>query len=138
MYGLTPVLLPYGGNFEELVDMLKDSSADTLVASAGSLPLEAVLNHHSGLRHVVWVAERSSRHMDWNEVPQGVGGKAEVAVWHEITEEKRANDSSELPTSSPEEASSDVVIVSKRAGTPKYSMTTFTQKVRKSPSRPAM
>ena len=28
--------------------------------------------------------------MDWNVVPEGTGSKVEVAVWHELVEERRA------------------------------------------------
>ena len=109
--------------------MLKDSRADCIVAAAGSLPLEGLFNQYSGLRQVVWVAERSSRHMDWNEVPEGVGGKADIAVWHEIVDEKGDASSSELPASIPDEALSSIVIISNKPNSHDYSMVTFTQKV---------
>ena len=51
---------------------------------------------YTGLKQVIWVVARTSRHMDWHEVPEGEGGKAGVAVWHEIIDE--ASSSSELPT----------------------------------------
>ena len=37
--------------------------------------------------------------MEWNEIPEGVGGKADIAVWHEIIDEKLDSVSSELPGS---------------------------------------
>ena len=37
--------------------------------------------------------------MDWNEVPEGVGGKMDVAVWHELVDDKKSLVDSELPAS---------------------------------------
>lgn len=111
--------------------MLQKHNADCLVAAAGSLALEKVLNQYSGLQQVLWVAERSSRHMEWNEVPEGVGGKAEIAVWHEITDEKGDQRVSSLPASIPEEELPSVFIVSKTPDSSDYSTVAFTQKVKR-------
>ncbi len=77
--------------------ILRDTKADIFIAPAGALPLEGLLNSYSGLTQAIWVAERSSRHMEWNEVPEGVGGKADIAVWHDIIDEKRESASPEPP-----------------------------------------
>ena len=98
-YGFTPILIPQGQSLETLAKILTDTNADIFVAAAGAIPLEGLLKYHSGLKQVIWVAERSSRHMEWNEVPEGVGGKADIAVWHEIIDEKGDSISSELPGS---------------------------------------
>lgn len=111
--------------------MLQEHNADCLIAAAGSLALERVLNQYSGLQQVLLVAERSSRHMEWNEVPEGVGGKAEIAVWHEITGEKGVQRVSGLPVSMPEEELPSVFIVSKRPDSSDYSTVAFTQKVKR-------
>ena len=50
----------------------------------------------ASLRHVVLVAKQGSMHMDWNEVPEGIGDKVEVAVWHELIEERKTATSSEV------------------------------------------
>ena len=80
--------------------MLAESKADVLVAPAGAVPLKRLLRKYPGLKQVVWVVERTSRHMDWNEVPEGEGGKADIAVWNDIIDDK-ASASSELPTEIP-------------------------------------
>lgn len=111
--------------------MLRTNNADCLVAAAGSLPVEELLKQSPGLRQVIWVAERSSRQMEWNEVPEGVGGKAEIAVWHEIVDEKGASASSELPAPIPSEEQPGVTIVSRKADSSGYTRVVFTQKVGK-------
>ena len=50
----------------------------------------------SSLRHIIWVAKEGNRHMDWNVVPEGTGGKVEVVVWHELVEERKTLTSSEV------------------------------------------
>ena len=68
--------------------------------------------------------------MDWNEVGEGEGGKAEIAVWHDVIDEKQA--SSELPVEDPEDAVTNVVMVTEDAWSAmdSYELTEFTQAVR--------
>ncbi|KAL8822698.1 MAG: hypothetical protein Q9191_006568, partial [Dirinaria sp. TL-2023a] len=127
-YNIAPILLPYGINVEEVADVLRESGSDCLIAAAGALPLEALLQQYPNIRQVIWVAERSSRHMDWNEVPEGVGGKADIGVWHEIISENRDSVSSDLPSDTAEPSSPKVIIVSKEAKPEKYGTVEFTQK----------
>lgn len=126
-YNVTPILLPYGINVEEVADILRESGPDCLVAAAGALPLEGLLQQYPNIRQVIWVAERSSRHMDWNEVPEGVGGKADIGVWHEIVGENRDSASSDLPSDT-EPSSPKAVIISKESSSEKYGAIEFTQK----------
>ena len=107
------------------------------VAAAGAIPLEGLLNHYSGLKQVIWVAERSSRHMEWNEIPEGVGGKADIAVWNEIIDEKGNATYSELPGSLGGEVTQNVITVWQTDSTQpdKYELVGFTQKVN-TPNQP--
>ncbi|KAL8687589.1 MAG: hypothetical protein Q9218_006284 [Villophora microphyllina] len=97
-YGFTPILVPQGQSLENLSKIIKAANADALVTLAGSVPLQGLLEQYPDLKQVIWVVERTSRHMDWNEVPEGVGGKAEIAVWHDIIEERRSSVSTDLPS----------------------------------------
>ena len=66
--------------------------------------------------------------MDWHEVPEGEGGKANVNVWHEIIEESKAD--VELPASQGE--APNVITIAKKQ-TPKkssFEAVEFTQGVR--------
>ncbi|KAL8932162.1 MAG: hypothetical protein Q9211_006487 [Gyalolechia sp. 1 TL-2023] len=111
-YGFTPILVPQEQSLDDLSKMLRAANADVLVTAAGSIPLQGLLKQYPGIRQVVWVVEGTSRHMDWNEVPEGVGGKAEIAVWHDIIEEKRPSVSTELPADNPEKAPTNVIVIS--------------------------
>lgn len=66
--------------------------------------------------------------MDWNEVPEGVGGKADIAVWHEVVDERREINSLELPPSILEESLPDIIIISNKSST-EHNIMNFTQKV---------
>ncbi|KAF2496978.1 acetyl-CoA synthetase-like protein [Lophium mytilinum] len=96
-YGFSPILIPYNQPHTALVELLNQTGADSLVAAAGSLPLTDVSKGVPGLRQLIWTVEKTSRHMDWNEVPEGIGGKVDVTVWHELVQESKTA-STELPT----------------------------------------
>lgn len=68
-----------------------------LIAGAGTIPLAEVVRGYPGLKHVIWVVQRGSRHLDWNEIPEGFGGKVGVSVWHELVEEKKSSTTKDLP-----------------------------------------
>lgn len=92
-----------------LADILKKTQADVLVAAAGTISLKELVTLYPGLKLVIWVVERSSRHIDWNEVPEGIGGKADVSAWHDIVEKK--DSALELPSDLPSNSISDIVVV---------------------------
>ncbi|KAJ6197904.1 hypothetical protein J3E72DRAFT_216065 [Bipolaris maydis] len=98
-YGFTPILIPYNQPHQTLIELLVQTGADALIAEAGSVPLSDVSQAVSGLRSIVWTVEKTSRHMDWSEVPEGIGGKVDVAVWHELVQEHK-NSAAPLPTTS--------------------------------------
>jgi hypothetical protein len=80
-----------------LIAHLSEVTPDFLIAEAGAVEVEAVVAACSSLRHIIWVAKEGNRHMDWNVVPEGTGGKVEVVVWHELVEDRRTLTSSEVP-----------------------------------------
>jgi hypothetical protein len=83
-FGLSIILIPFNQPHALVVEILKSTKADSLVAAAGSLPLEFVTEGYPSLKHLIWVVEKTSRHMDWTEVPEGLGGSIDVTVWHEL------------------------------------------------------
>ncbi|KAF2788818.1 hypothetical protein K505DRAFT_328658 [Melanomma pulvis-pyrius CBS 109.77] len=95
-YGYTPILIPYNQPHPTLIELLIRTGADSLIAAAGSIPLANVSKGVSGLRQVIWTVEKTSRHMDWNEIPEGIGGKVDVSVWHQLVQDQK-NGTPELP-----------------------------------------
>jgi hypothetical protein len=73
--------------------MLKDSGADTVVAAVGSFPFDVVIKEYPSLRQLIWVVDEGSKHLDWNEVPKGMGGKINVSTWQEIIEDDKSTTS---------------------------------------------
>ncbi|EUC30863.1 hypothetical protein COCCADRAFT_7133 [Bipolaris zeicola 26-R-13] len=98
-YGFTPILIPYNQPHQTLIELLVQTGADALIAEAGSVPLSDVSQAVADLRSIVWTVEKTSRHMDWSEVPEGIGGKVDVAVWHELVQEHKSS-AGPLPTTS--------------------------------------
>ncbi len=122
-------MIPQQKSLDTLAGILMESKADILIAGAGSLPLKELLPKYPHLKQVIWVVERTSRHMDWNEVGEGEGGKADIAVWHDIIDEKQA--SSELPGDL-EGSATNILMVTEDASSAmdSYEITEFTQAVR--------
>ncbi|KAF1969764.1 hypothetical protein BU23DRAFT_512646 [Bimuria novae-zelandiae CBS 107.79] len=95
-YDFVPILIPYNQPHKTLIELLVQTNADSLIAQAGSVPLADVGKGVSSLRQVIWTVEKTSRHMDWNEVPEGIGGKIDVSVWHQLVQDQK-NGGAELP-----------------------------------------
>ncbi|KAI9047393.1 hypothetical protein LZ554_008838 [Drepanopeziza brunnea f. sp. 'monogermtubi'] len=96
-YDLNVTLIPYNLPIETIVSFLHKSEADTIVAAVGSLPFDAITKSYPALQQIIWVVDEGSRHMDWNEVPTGTGGKIDVSTWSEIISEQEPSAGTELP-----------------------------------------
>lgn len=109
-YNLTAILIPFDQTDEAVISMLRQAEADTVVALPGSFPFDAVVKNYPSLRQVVWVVDEGNRHMDWNEVPKGMGGKLNVATWQDIVQDSPADAGRELPPLADQHAAPDVTI----------------------------
>lgn len=89
--------------------MLRRSAADTVVTAPGAFPFDPVVKAYPALRQVIWVVDEGSAHMDWNEVPQGMGGSVNVATWQEILREAPAEAAKELPPVDKKTEAKDVI-----------------------------
>ncbi|KAI9654939.1 MAG: hypothetical protein M1821_005692 [Bathelium mastoideum] len=114
-YGLDAVLIPFNQPHDLVVSYLVKSNADCLVAEAGALPLENVIKGAPGIRQAIWVVQRTSRHMDWNEVPEGAGGKLEVAVWHDVVQDQQSAAPASLPDNKSGTTPGNVVAIYQKA-----------------------
>jgi hypothetical protein len=92
--------------------------------------LAEVIKGYPGLQHIIWVVKEGSRHMDWNEVPEGFGGKVEVGVWHDIVEEKKGAIGSALPDNAVGEPQQGLVTIWQFERDDVGIVTEYTQKVR--------
>lgn len=82
-----------------------------MIAEAGALDLSLVAKSNEQLSQVIWVAKLGSRHMDWNDVPGDVKGTLEVAVWHEVVEEKKDLAGLDVPSWEPNSPSPSLTTV---------------------------
>lgn len=106
---LTAVLIPFDVSEQELVSMLRRSAADTVITAPGAFPFDAVVKAYPALRQLIWVVDDGSRHMDWNEVPEGTGGAVNVATWQDIVGEAPADAGLELPAAAGQHEPTDVI-----------------------------
>ena len=95
-YDLTTILLPYGESSETTIKQLQQSKTDTVIAAVGSLHFDGITTSYKNLKQMIWVVDDGSAHMDWNEVPSGVGGAINVSTWQDIVHDKDSTDGAEV------------------------------------------
>ncbi|KAI9829669.1 MAG: hypothetical protein M1819_006040 [Sarea resinae] len=95
-YKFTPILIPHEQRLDSLVSLLQKTQPDVLIAEAGVVPLDELTKAYPNLREVIWVVEKGSRHMGWNE-PNGMKGDVKVSIWHELLDSQRTSASADLP-----------------------------------------
>ncbi|EAL91650.1 hypothetical protein ACP6JD_003687 [Aspergillus fumigatus] len=110
-YGFKTIIIPHNLEPQVLSDHLEKSQADALIAEAGALDLSLVAKNNKQLSQVIWVAKVGSQHMDWNQVPGDVQGNLEVAVWHELVEEKKDLTGLDVPNWDPNSPAPSVTLV---------------------------
>lgn len=108
-YGLTAILLPFDEPEETVVSTLRRSAADAVVTAPGMFPFDTVVRSYPALRQLIWVVDEGSRHMDWNEVPKGMGGAVNVATWQEILADGPADAGYELPASNSADEAKNII-----------------------------
>lgn len=125
-YGFSPILIPYNQPHPTLTELLVRTGADSLIAEAGSVPLDEIGKVAPGIRQVIWTVEKTSRHMDWNEVPEGIGGKIDVSVWHQLVQDQKSR-TTQLPSDS--EKAPNVVFIWQEGVRKSAEIVEFTQQV---------
>lgn len=109
-YNLTAILVPFDQSDEAVISMLRQASADTVIALPGSFPFDTAVKNYPSLKNVVWVVDEGNRHMDWNEVPKGMGGKLNVATWQDIVQDSPVDAGKELPPLADQHAAPDIIV----------------------------
>jgi hypothetical protein len=110
-----------------VVELLQKTNTDSLIAQAGALPFELVSEACSAIKLVIWFVEHTSRHMDWTEVPEDVGGKIEVDAWHELVQNHQDTTSTNPPELKTEELGKVITVWQGRIDDSE--IVEFTQKV---------
>ncbi|KAG9233944.1 hypothetical protein BJ875DRAFT_377564 [Amylocarpus encephaloides] len=96
-YDLMPILVPYDQPIEKIISLLHESKADAVVAAVGSFPFDVISKSYPALEQLIWVVDEGSKHMDWNEVPKGIGGPVNVSTWQEIIQDAPLSSGNDLP-----------------------------------------
>lgn len=108
-YGLSPVLIPYNQPHHVAFELLSTAGVDSLIVAAGSLPLVELSQSVPKLRQIVWVVERTSRHMDWTGAPDEADGNLSVFVWHDLVENSQDAESEVLPSNDQDKPPGNVI-----------------------------
>lgn len=109
-HNLTAVLIPFDQPDEAVISMLRRAAVDTVVALPGSFPFDTVVKNYPSLRQVLWVVDEGNRHMDWNEVPKGMGGSVNVATWQDVVQDSPADAGKELPPVQGQDEPRDITV----------------------------
>jgi acyl-CoA synthetase (AMP-forming)/AMP-acid ligase II len=109
-YDLTAVILPFDEPTDAIISMLRRSAADTVVTAPGSFPFDVVVSSYPALRQLIWVVDEGSKHMDWNEVPQGTGSSVNVSTWQDIINDSPVDAGKQLPLLEGQKAPRDVTV----------------------------
>ncbi|KAK3325401.1 hypothetical protein B0H66DRAFT_573412 [Apodospora peruviana] len=109
-YNMTAIILPFDQPDDAVISMLRRSAADTVVTAPGSFPFDIVVKNYPSLRQLVWVVDEGSKHMDWNEVPQGTGGSVNVSTWQDIITDSPVDAGKVLPPLEGQKEPRDVTI----------------------------
>ncbi|KAI0380801.1 hypothetical protein F5Y04DRAFT_256735 [Hypomontagnella monticulosa] len=109
-YNLTAILLPFDQPDDTIISMLQRSGADTVVTAPGAFPFDNTVKSYPGLRQLIWVVDEGNKHLDWNEVPKGMGGSVNVSTWQDILNDNPVDAGTELPEVDPKAEIQDVII----------------------------
>jgi hypothetical protein len=109
-YNLTAIIMPFDQPDDVVISMLRRSAADTVVTAPGSFPFDTVVKQYPSLRQLIWVVDEGSKHMDWNEVPQGTGGAVNVSTWQDIASDAPVDAGKALPPLADQKEARDVTI----------------------------
>ncbi|KAH9904679.1 hypothetical protein F4778DRAFT_730336 [Xylariomycetidae sp. FL2044] len=109
-YNLTAILLPFDQPEDAVISMLQRSGADTVITAPGAFPFDNVVKSYPALRQLIWVVDEGNKHLDWNEVPKGMGGSVNVSTWQDILHDNPAAAGTELPAADPKVDAKDVII----------------------------
>ncbi|KAI0403177.1 hypothetical protein F4802DRAFT_599322 [Xylaria palmicola] len=126
-YNLTAILLPYDKSDSAIISMLQQSGADTVVTCPGTFPFDSVVKSYPALRQLIWVVDEGSKHLDWNEVPKGMGGKVNVATWQDILNDSPQTAGTTVPSTDNQAAAPDVIMFWTPKPDSAEGMTRFTQ-----------
>ncbi|KAK6384695.1 hypothetical protein LTS17_002258 [Exophiala oligosperma] len=92
-YGFSTILLPYGLPPDKLNSLLAKTSADHVIAEAGTLDLDSLHAANKALTNVIWVTKTGSEHMAWSDdAPSGFI----VNSWHDLVEKNKRTATSEV------------------------------------------
>ncbi|KAI0472078.1 hypothetical protein GGR56DRAFT_106139 [Xylariaceae sp. FL0804] len=126
-YNLTAIVLPFDQPEDAVVSMLQRSGADTVVTAPGSFPFDSVVKSYPALHQLIWVVDEGSAHLDWNEVPKGMGGSINVSTWQEIMNDNPQTADTDLPAADPSAEVKDVIMFWQSESGDLEEMVSFTQ-----------
>lgn len=119
--------MPFDQPEDVIISMLQKSGADTVVTAPGAFPFDNVVKSYPALRQLIWVVDDGNKHLDWNEVPKGIGGSVNVSTWQDVLNDNPQSAGVELPEVDPKSEIQDVVFFWQSKPNALEEMVRFTQ-----------
>ncbi|KIV92299.1 hypothetical protein PV10_06751 [Exophiala mesophila] len=92
-YGFSTTLLPHGVSTEVFKSLLSKTTADYLIADAGTIDLDDISSANKSIKNIIWVSKAAGQHIDWTEKsPRGFS----VTSWKALVDENKATTNSEV------------------------------------------
>ena len=118
-------MIPQGQSVEGLGKLLKETQATTLIAPAGVLSAQDIFASGVNVKQILWVVERTSRHMNWLEEPETSNN---VSEWHGLVDQQKSSATSSLPAATDASNCPNVISVWQNRDKNSYEIVEFTQK----------
>lgn len=107
-----------------------EAKADVLLAPAGILSSQELLQYSPCLKRIIWVVEKTSRQMDWMQGPQSPGGSVQIDLWHDVVDTTGQATSSDPPSETAASRVPNVISLFPKNGGADFSIMEYTQSVR--------
>lgn len=124
-YGFTPILIPQSHSPELLAQLLSETKADGLIATAGRVSSRDLGASAKQMKCAIWVVEQTSRQMDFVQNP--MIGKS-TSEWHTLVDQDQAT-STEFPSPVSSNGMPDIISIWPTKDSDNYEILQYTQKV---------
>ena len=131
-YGVNPVLIPHDQPQDVLLEILRETKVDRLIAPAGTIPIERLQKACPAIKEAIWVVEETSRQLDWKVSSPSLA----ASTWHDVIAAGHKTVSDSLPESSDADSATAILAVEITKDSGSFEVIEYSQKVPQPPLFP--
>ena len=129
-YGITPVLVPHDQPHDVLLEILRETRVDKLLAPAGTISAERLQKACPSIKEVIWVVEETSRQLDWKSSSSALT----ATTWHDVIEAGQET-ASNSPPESDDAPVPAILAVERKKDSKSFDVVEYSQAVMRLPYR---